>query len=120
MKGVDGAPPTRIAQSKFGGTIVYTHWKSDERFETKLDGGGGDTYLFLIDGDGVGGHMYRDDDSGDGLCSKIAPGFEGTGFAVVGSYSLSTEGRCKLYLYYKSFMTLAVVGIKQIQPHVRG
>jgi len=104
-RGVDGAAPTRIHQDlTFGGHRVKARWKSGESFETRLDGGSGDTYLYVIDGDYVGGHLYRDDDSGSGLCSKITPGDSGEGNVIVGSYSSSSQGYCRLYLFYKSYI----------------
>lgn len=106
-RGIDGASPSRIATDiPFGGHRVSTRWRSGETFETRLDVpyGGGDTYLYLIRGDYAGGSLYRNDDSGPGLCSRIPTSQSGTGLAIVGSYSRYRQGYCRLYLFYKSYV----------------
>lgn len=106
-RGIDGASPSRIATDiLFGGCKVMTRWRSGETFETRLDvsSGGGDTYLYLIRGDYAGGWLYRNDDSGIGLCSRIPQSQSGSGSAIVGSYSRYSQGYCRLYLFYKSYV----------------
>lgn len=96
---VGGGSPTRIANDvKFGGYPVSAHWKADERILTR--NASGDTYLYIIHGN----TMLRDDDSGDGLCSSIRPGYAGYGLVVVGSYSRYSEGITKLCNYYQSYL----------------
>jgi len=97
---VGSGSPTRIANNvKFGGYPFDAHWKADET--TLTMNATGDTYLYLIDGN----TMLRDDDSGEGLCSSIRPGYEGWGLVVVGSYSEHTEGTTQLCNYYQSYLS---------------
>jgi len=96
---VGGGSPSRIDNDvNFGGYTVSAHWKADERILTR--NATGDTFLYIIHGN----TMLRDDDSGDGLCSSISPGYEGYGLVVVGSYSRYTEGFTSLCNYYQSYL----------------
>lgn len=94
-----GSGPVPIDSNvKFGGYPVSAHWKADERLLTR--NATGDTYLYLVHGN----TMLRDDDSGDGVCSSIRPGYSGSGIIIVGSYGYWTEGTTYLCNYYKSYL----------------
>lgn len=98
-KSVGGGSPSRIDNDvKFGGYPVSAHWKADERILTR--NATGDTYLYFIHGN----TMLRDDDSGDGLCSSIRPGYAAYGRVIVGSYSRWSEGTTWLCNYYQSYL----------------
>jgi len=95
---VGGGSPTKIDNDViFGGYPVYAHWKADETILTL--NAIGDTYLYIIHGN----TMLSDDDSGDGLCSSIRPGYESYGTVVVGSYSSYSQGVTWLGNHYKSY-----------------
>jgi hypothetical protein len=115
-QGIDGAPPSLVESDiKFAGTYVRTRWHADEWFETMTpmvfgtsgtQTGGtapipADTYLFLI----TGNQMYWDDDSGEGLDSKLVPPSAGSGALIVGSYARYAEGKCSLALVNTSFLS---------------
>lgn len=116
-QGVDGAAPTLIERDiKFAGTYVRVRWHAGEWFETTTPlvfgtsgtatGGTApipvDTYLYLLIG---GGQMLWDDDSGEGLDSKLVPASGGSGTLIVGSYSRYTEGTCDLALVNSDFVS---------------
>lgn len=88
--------------AKFGGTRIYSHWKAGECFQTS-NLASGDPYAYLLDRDYVGGRMYRNDDGGSGLNSKICVSNERYGYFIVGSYSKRSEGRCRVDLRWHSY-----------------
>jgi hypothetical protein len=116
-QGVDGAAPA-LLESKvyFGGTYVRVRWKEGEWFETGIgtlnfvsDGleyreQVADPYMFLVFPDhSVGSQMFWDDDSAGSLQSKIVPPTGGTGTVILGSYSVFSEGDCRLALVGQSY-----------------
>jgi hypothetical protein len=93
----------RVANDrKFGGARMYSKWKPGECFQT-TSLSSGDPYAYLIDRDYVGGRMYRDDDGGSGLNSKVCVNNERSGYFVLGSWSQGTEGRSRVNLYWHSY-----------------
>jgi hypothetical protein len=116
-QGVAGAAPSLLeSRVYFGGTYVRVRWRQGEWFETGLgtlnfvsDGlvyreQVADPYMFLIYPEhAVGSKMYWNDDGAGSLQSKIEPPTGGTGTVILGSYSVFSEGDCRLALVGQSY-----------------
>jgi hypothetical protein len=123
MLSVNGAAPTPLgAATKFAGTHILTDWNSGIRFDTA--GGNGDTVLILRNGRTRGATLLFNDDLGaisrifspglqGALNSSITPNFSAHGGltdntatdAIVGSFSVNTEGETVLCQLFRSWMS---------------
>jgi hypothetical protein len=117
FQGVDGAPPSLLeSRVYFGGTYVRVRWKQGEWFETGVGtlnfvSNGleyieqvSDPFMFLIYPEhAVGSKLYWNDDGAGSLQSKIEPPTGGTGTVILGSYSVFSEGDCRLALVGQSY-----------------
>jgi hypothetical protein len=93
-KGLGGSPPSLLQRDVlFFGVTVSATWNQGDVFTTSNSTG--DPFFFLR---APGNKMFRDDDSGPGLNSRFVAPTAGSGTAILGSFSRSTEGVCDLCL----------------------
>jgi hypothetical protein len=90
-----------VDDSPFGGARAYAHWKPGECARTYRTSG--DPYLYVIQGDYVGGQILMNDDSAGDLNSQVCLSNEAYGLFVVGSYSRYSEGSSRFDLLYHSY-----------------